>query len=151
MDYYTQQKWIHRLAWMALGATIAVFTLPLFPSTAREFIDRGQSRVVSFASNTPLDSRTVATVEDINTLFFSEDLFVVLKPTKNAIAEKEYTVELYENDRFRTTTRVKWNASELNIQKTLTVSFPLSYEERSAYSGVDSNKLRSVFSARVVE
>lgn len=34
------------LLWMGLGAAIAILTLPLFPSSAQEFIEKGQGKVV---------------------------------------------------------------------------------------------------------
>lgn len=49
---------------MAAGAALAVFTLPLFPAFARDFIDLGQKKITSVAPTVDIDFPSNSDSED---------------------------------------------------------------------------------------
>jgi hypothetical protein len=100
-------------------------------------------------SELPL-SPQIATVESltVSTHMATPSLWVNLKPTSNAIANKKYIVDLYEKGVLRDTTFVQWNQPELNVSKTRFVYFNIKSEEYRAYYGED---VGHIFSVRVHE
>lgn len=74
---------------------------------------------------------------------------VVLTPTGNAKANTVYTVELWEGDRLRGTTYVRWNQPQLNVGLDMYVCFPLTQEETRAYGG--AYELSHVFNVKIHE
>ena len=75
-------------------------------------------------------------------------LYVTLKPTNNAIANKTYIVSLYEKGSLRASTIVQWNQPELNVLKEKSVTFPIKQGEHNAYFGED---ISHIFSVKVHE
>jgi len=75
-------------------------------------------------------------------------LRIKLKPSANAIANKEYIVDLYEKGNLRDTSRVQWNQPELNVSKEKVVWFSISKEELEAYYWED---ISHIFSVKVHE
>jgi hypothetical protein len=84
----------------------------------------------------------------VSTCMADPCLKVWLKPTTNAIADKEYTVGLYEKGVLRDTTTVKWNQPELNVSKTKVAHFELKQVEYDAYFG---EVISHIFSVKVHE
>ena len=77
-----------------------------------------------------------------------ECLYVELKPTTNAVANKTYIVSIYEQGRITHGTVVQWNQPELNVLKEKTVHVPISEKECDAYSGED---ISHIFTIKVHE
>jgi hypothetical protein len=75
-------------------------------------------------------------------------LYVELKPTNNAIANKTYIVSLYEKGSLRDGTVVQWNQPELNVLKEKAVIFPISGQEWDAYFMQD---ISHIFTVKVHE
>jgi hypothetical protein len=75
-------------------------------------------------------------------------LYVVLKPTNNAIANKTYIVSLYEKGSLRDGAVVQWNQPELNVLKEKAVTFPISAQEWDAYFMED---ISHIFTVKVHE
>jgi hypothetical protein len=75
---------------------------------------------------------------------YSYYLYVGLKPTGNAIADKTYVVSLYEKGSLRDGAVVQWNQPELNVLKEKSVHFPLSEQEWDAYFMEDVSHIFSV-------
>ena len=75
------------------------------------------------------------------------NLVVELKPTKSALPDQKYLVELYENGKYRDTTAIAWNQPELNVLKEKLVSFPITSQEFDAYFMED---ISHIFSVKVV-
>lgn len=100
-----------------------------------------------------LSSGTTATVEGISAgrdFFYGGGLlFVDLKPTSSTIADRVYTVELYEKGKLRATVKVSWNQPEINVSKMKPVQFPLTRAETEAY--IMENDLSHIFSVKVHE
>jgi hypothetical protein len=74
-------------------------------------------------------------------------LVVHLIPSSLAIADKEYTVVLYEKGNYKDATTVSWNQPEIDGSQTAEVKFPISQTEEAAYDGKD---LSGVFSIKVI-
>jgi len=72
------------------------------------------------------------------------NLVVELKPTKSALPDQKYLVELYENGKCRDTTAIAWNQPELNVLKEKLVWFPITSEEFDAYFMEDISHIFSV-------
>lgn len=75
-------------------------------------------------------------------------LSVILKPNINAIANKQYTADLYEKGIARQITFVKWNQPEINVLKEKEVRFNITKEEYDAYWNKD---ISHIFSVKVHE
>jgi len=75
------------------------------------------------------------------------NLIVELKPTKSALPDQKYLVELYENGKYRDTAAISWNQPELNVLKENLVRFPITREEFHAYFMED---ISHIFSVKVV-
>jgi hypothetical protein len=73
---------------------------------------------------------------------------VPLTPTKSALADIIYTVQLYENSNLRATSTVSWNQPQINVATEMIVQFPCSYVEWQAYNGKD---LSGTFTAKVIQ
>jgi hypothetical protein len=96
-------------------------------------------------------SPPIATMQHIwvgHSGWVSDSLFVDLKPTIIAVANKTYIVSLYEKGNLRDDTVIQWNQPELNISKVKSVTFPISREEYDAYFGED---ISHIFSVKVHE
>jgi len=94
----------------------------------------------------------VATVERIwvSAVWVSGgSLYVELKPKSSAIANKAYTVELYEKGKLRETAKVSWNQPEINVSKMKPVKFSATRAESEAYAM--ERDLSNIFSAKVYE
>ena len=92
------------------------------------------------------------------------ELQVDLRPKKNAIAGKSYTVTLFENGKYRDYTQVSFTQAEINIGSAV-VYFPATQDEEDAYCKIDAEAtrnqkvfqdvitidLRNIFSAVVCE
>ena len=75
---------------------------------------------------------------------------VILIP-KNAEANTQYKVELWEGNKLRGTTTISWNQPQIKTQYSKTVCFPLTLEEYRAYSltsGRDRD-LRYIFDIKI--
>jgi len=75
------------------------------------------------------------------------NLIVELKPTKAALPDHKYLVELYENGKYRDTVVVDWNQPEINVLKEKLVRFPIAREEFSAYY---MENISHIFSVKVI-
>jgi hypothetical protein len=75
-------------------------------------------------------------------------LYVQLKPTNSAVADKEYTVDLYEKGKFRESRTVSWNQPELNVLKESVVAFSSNRTEYDAYKFKD---ISHIFNVKVHE
>lgn len=73
---------------------------------------------------------------------------VDLKPTRRAIANTNYIVDLYENGKLRASSTVSFNQPEINVQADKIVYFPASRDEYDAYLNRD---ISHIFSVRVHE
>lgn len=72
-------------------------------------------------------------------------VIVKLTPTDAARAGHEYVVELYEGNKLRGSTVATWNQPEINVHKSILVSFyVLTKEEYDAYSGQDINHIFTI-------
>lgn len=72
-------------------------------------------------------------------------LYVELKPTNNAVAGKNYIVDLYEKGNLRDTTTVQWNQPEINVLLEKSITFQhIRQEEYNAYRGKDISHIFSV-------
>jgi hypothetical protein len=101
-----------------------------------------------------VSQKTVAKVQTIRADM--NLLKVELIPTKDAIANKVYTVDLYEKGRLRASTKVRWNQPQLNVSQMIPVVFQLTQDEMYAYGlNIDSNfrqpDLSGIFSAKIHE
>lgn len=76
-------------------------------------------------------------------------LYVELKPTTSAIANKVYAVELYEKGKLRATAKVSWNQPEINVATMKPVRFQATREESEAYAM--EKDLSNIFSVKVHE
>jgi hypothetical protein len=108
-------------------------------------------KVTKVAKPTP-SKTNMATVENIWVAsFVTPDncyICVDLKPVPSAIANKVYTVELYEKDKLRATTSVSWNQPEINVLSTKQIRFPATREEYDAYLW---ENISHIFSVKVHE
>lgn len=75
---------------------------------------------------------------------YTNVVFVDLIPTKSAIANTLYTVELYENGNLRDQTTVSFNQPQINVQSDVTVYFAASEDEYNAYFMKDISHIFSV-------
>jgi hypothetical protein len=73
-------------------------------------------------------------------------LQINLVPTTLAIANREYTVELYDKGNYRASTTVSWNQPEINVGDSAQVKFSVSQTEYSAYYSKD---VSTVFSVKI--
>ncbi len=71
-------------------------------------------------------------------------LFVELEPTRYALAETVYEVELYEKGNLRASTSIAWNQPEINVSSTKSVYFSITEEEYNAYYQKDVSHIFSV-------
>ena len=74
-------------------------------------------------------------------------LVVHLIPSSLAIADKEYTVVLYEKGNYKDAITVSWNQPEIDVSETVEVKFPISQTEEAAY---DAKDVSGVFSIKVI-
>ena len=97
--------------------------------------------------------RSVAKITGIGLPMLGFNLQVGLAPTDHTRANTSYTVDLYEKGKFRATSHVTWSQPELNVNKTKSVTFPLSDQEWDAYhwSPTSAPNLSKIFSAKVHE
>lgn len=89
---------------------------------------------------------TVATVKDIFVSVIGPALTVEMTPNNNAIANTVYTVDLYEKNTLRASSKVSFNQPEINVSSSKLVFFPLKPGELDAYMGRD---ISGIFSAKV--
>jgi hypothetical protein len=92
---------------------------------------------------------TIATVQSMGVGFdFSNNgapiLDVHLIPSTRAIANEQYTVDLYDEGNFRDSTIVSWNQPEINVSDSAEVKFSLSQTEYNACYGKDVSGVFSV-------
>jgi len=90
--------------------------------------------------------KPIATVEGMKLFRVSTGfgLSVFLKPTNVAKADTSYTVNLYENGKFRANNLVAWHQPELDVLKTGIISFPLTEEEYNACQDKDISHIFSI-------
>jgi len=69
-----------------------------------------------------------------------------LTPTSLAIANTQYTVSLYDEGTYRDSTTLSWDPTELNINYSTDITFPISENEYETYQGKD---LTGVFSVTI--
>lgn len=67
-------------------------------------------------------------------------LYVQIVPTSRAVANTQYTVDLYENGTLRAQNTVSWTQAEINVEDAHTVKFPISEDEYDAYYEAQSPK-----------
>jgi len=91
----------------------------------------------------------IATVYDIHTAATGYKMEVILKPTKSALPNKTYIVDVFEKGELRYQTTVSWNQPEINILRRKIVYFPLSRDEHDAYWYADD--VSHIFSVEVHE
>jgi len=91
---------------------------------------------------------TVSRIEATIGLVTNYCLYIELKPTKNAVAQRAYAVDLYEKGSLRGSTTVQWNQPEINVLKEKFVTFPISKQEWDAYHWED---ISHIFSVKVHE
>jgi hypothetical protein len=96
---------------------------------------------------------TIATVQSMGVGYdFTNNgapiLEVDLVPTTSAVANEEYTVELYDEGNYRDSTTVSWNQPEINVGDSAQVKFSVSQTEFSAYYAKD---VSNVFSVKITE
>ena len=111
-------------------------------------------------SQAKVSQKTIATVTnmwvDYNSYFmgvtplpeYGYSLFVELKPTRYALAETVYEVELYEKSNLRSNTSVAWNQPEINVSSKKLVKFFVTEEEYTAYS---EKNVSHIFAVKVHE
>jgi hypothetical protein len=75
-------------------------------------------------------------------------LTVSVTPSSSAVADKKYTVDLFEKGQLRDHGTISWNQPEINVSKVKTLTFPLTKTELSAYSNAD---VSHIFTAYVHE
>lgn len=125
------------------------------PYSYGQLVDGGKVTAYDFDANKPVtvsEKTNIATVQRIwvSAIWIGGgSLYVELKPTSNAIANKVYTVELYEKGRLRATATVSWNQPEINVSTMRPVKFPATRQEAEAY-GMEGD-LRKIFSAKIHE
>jgi hypothetical protein len=97
-----------------------------------------------------ISGNNIATVESIQyQLAFSGDGVVVnLKPSSGAVANRSYTVDLYESGRYRATQSISWDSSELQIYTIKPLTYILPDTELEALPG-NINDASSVFSVKI--
>jgi hypothetical protein len=107
--------------------------------------DNALTYISDLFDKTDTNTHDVAIVKDIYASYVSSRaISVLVVPTNYAVANHNYTVELYENGTYRATTYVIWNQPELNVKKEKYVHFPITREEFSAYKMED---IKGIFSA----
>jgi hypothetical protein len=74
---------------------------------------------------------------------------IELKPTKMAIANTNYKVQLYEKGKLRDSSSVVWNTSEINAASPKIITFRCSYEEWKIYQ--PKGDVRKIFSVTVTQ
>lgn len=126
------------------------------PYSYGSLVDGGRVSAYDFDANKPIaisaKASNIATVERIwvSAIWIGGgSLYVELRPTGSAVANKVYTVELYEKGRLRATAQVSWNQPEINVSTMKPVQFPATRQEAEAY-GIESD-LGKIFSAKVHE
>lgn len=72
------------------------------------------------------------------------NLIVELKPTKSALPDHKYIVELYENKEYRDERFISWNQPELNVLKKKLARFPITKDEYDAYFMEDVSHIFTV-------
>lgn len=122
-----------------LGASVSAFA-------GVEPFSKAKDEVAGFFNK--LNVTRIATVERIwvghsvsATGFY---VHVELKPNKSIRPYFQYNIKLYENGVFRDATKVFWSQPEINVQKSKTVSFPVSNAEGNAYQYEDISHIFSV-------
>ena len=75
---------------------------------------------------------------------YSYSLIVDLSPTTAAKPDTTYVVELYEKNKLKGSTTVKWSQPEINVSKSTLVEFPISENEWSAYHWEDVSDIFTV-------
>jgi hypothetical protein len=95
-------------------------------------------------------SSKIASVEGMR-VFIS--LNVELKPI-DAQPNVTYPVDLFEKGKLRASSKIKWNAPQINVKESQQVSFGLTKEEENAYStpsAFDSDWWKPIFSIKIRE
>lgn len=117
----------------------------LLAESAREF------RAVTGDALAPAVA-TAGEVSAVERLFMAGgteyNLKVVLTPSRRALPDEEYTVELYEKEELRETLTVSWNEPEVNVLKEKAVYFAATQTEYRAYRG---RSIAHVFSVKIIE
>jgi len=90
----------------------------------------------------------IAKMEDVYINMIYKSLSVELKPTNNAKANYQYTVDLFEKGKWRYTSSITWNQPELNVSTVKSIDFPVTVQEMDAYR---NNDLSHIFSVIVRE
>ncbi len=72
-------------------------------------------------------------------------LYVSLVPTKSALGNYEYEVQLYDKGINRDSTTIMWNQPEINVSKSKTVSYKITTEEYKAYKGEDLSTVFKIY------
>jgi len=102
-------------------------------------------------------SNTTATIGKISTShktdyttnihdFYFLDISLI--PSSSAIADKSYSVDLYEKGIVRDSENINWNQPEINVNKSKTIEYALSKTEYDAYSGAD---VSGIFTVKLIE
>jgi hypothetical protein len=142
-----------------LGATVSAFAgiepVASYKDKALSFVGSQTAKLGNSATNG--HTAKIATVENMwvsnlgNPLsiitgeeYAPYDLIVELKPTKSALPDQKYLVELYENGKYRDTAAIGWNQPELNVSKEKLVRFPIAREEFHAYYMEDTSHIFTV-------
>ncbi len=86
----------------------------------------------------------IAKMEDVYINMIYKSLSVELKPTNNAKANYQYTVDLFENGKWRCTSSITWNQPELNVSTVKSIDFPVTVQEMDAYRNKDLSHIFSV-------
>jgi hypothetical protein len=71
-------------------------------------------------------------------------LYVSVKPSNAAVANKTYVVDLYEKGQLRESTTILWNQPEINILQEKQVVFHIDNDEYNAYAFKDISNIFSI-------
>ena len=106
-------------------------------------------RKINTASQTqkPVDIATVQRIWVSAIWAGGGRLSVELVPNSTAVADKAYTVELYQQGRFLDKTAVSWTQPEINDREIKTVQFSAPLADSEAYAGIDD--LSHMFSVKL--
>jgi hypothetical protein len=80
----------------------------------------------------------------LNTNTYTEYAINVSLVPVAALANKTYSVDLYEKEKFVETTTVIWDEYDINAHNNTTVSFPIGLQEGSTYWGKDVSDIYSI-------
>lgn len=83
MTFYNRRKWRRRFTpvlWMAVGAAIAVFALPLFPASAKDWIGQGQEIVAELVDS--FEDNSLVVIQSPNEIAQSNKADSVPSPVK---------------------------------------------------------------------